>query len=169
MARHFLLIVVNQKSSDKRWKEKYEIPNNIFTYYKAFSLNFVLLNYSIILLLKFHPGGGVLDFGLDGGVPPGPRDPNPCLEVKRYPCLGILLKKWTHVWGFFENFLGSQWDPCLGIFFVKNRPIWAARPRIAFLWKYPPGSFTHDSSSDHMASECVVIKETLEALCYYFK
>ena len=24
--------------------------------------------------------GGVLDFGLDGGVPPGPRDPNPCLE-----------------------------------------------------------------------------------------
>ena len=20
------------------------------------------------------------DFGLDGGVPPGPRDPNPCLE-----------------------------------------------------------------------------------------
>ena len=27
-----------------------------------------------------EPGGGVLDFGLDGGVPPGPRDPNPCLE-----------------------------------------------------------------------------------------
>ena len=26
------------------------------------------------------PGGGVLDFGLDGGVPPGPWDPNPCLE-----------------------------------------------------------------------------------------
>ena len=26
------------------------------------------------------PGGGVLDFGLDGGVPPGPRDSNPCLE-----------------------------------------------------------------------------------------
>ena len=25
-------------------------------------------------------GGGVLVFGLDGGVPPGPRDPNPCLE-----------------------------------------------------------------------------------------
>ena len=23
---------------------------------------------------------GVLNFGLDGGVPPGPRDPNPCLE-----------------------------------------------------------------------------------------
>ena len=23
---------------------------------------------------------GVLDFGLDGGVPPGSRDPNPCLE-----------------------------------------------------------------------------------------
>ena len=28
----------------------------------------------------YEPGGGVLDFGLDGGVPPGPRDPNPCLE-----------------------------------------------------------------------------------------
>ena len=25
-------------------------------------------------------GGGVLDFGLDGGVPPGLRDLNPCLE-----------------------------------------------------------------------------------------
>ena len=24
-------------------------------------------------------------------------------------------------------------------FFVKNRPIWAAHPRIAFLWEYPPG------------------------------
>ena len=71
------------------------------------------------------PGGGVLDFGLDGGVPPGPRDPNRCLEVKKVPmfrefaqkidpCLGIFLKifwarvaspenlcdfdeKWTHV------------------------------------------------------------------------
>ena len=39
--------------------------------------------------------------------------------------------------------------PCLGILgpkvgpmfrdFVKNRPIWAAHPRIAFLWEYPPG------------------------------
>ena len=29
------------------------------------------------------PRGGVLEFGLDGGVPPGPRDPNPCLEVKK--------------------------------------------------------------------------------------
>ena len=27
-----------------------------------------------------HIPGGVLDFGLDGGVPPRPRDPNPCLE-----------------------------------------------------------------------------------------
>ena len=27
-----------------------------------------------------HDPGGILDFGLDGGVPPGPRDPNPCLE-----------------------------------------------------------------------------------------
>ena len=58
---------------------------------------------------------GVLDFGLDGGVPPGPRDPNPCLEVKKVPmfrdfaqkmdpCLGMspenfcdFDEKWTHV------------------------------------------------------------------------
>ena len=25
------------------------------------------------------PGGGVLNFGLDGGVPPGPRNPTPSL------------------------------------------------------------------------------------------
>ena len=31
----------------------------------------------------FHISRGVLDFGLDEGVPPGPRDPNPCLEVKK--------------------------------------------------------------------------------------
>ena len=31
-------------------------------------------------LVPHTPGGGGLDFGLDGGVPPGPRDPNPCLE-----------------------------------------------------------------------------------------
>ena len=45
--------------------------------------------------------GGVLDFGLDGGVPPGPRDPNPCLEVKRVPM--------------FRDF-AQKMDPCLGIF-----------------------------------------------------
>ena len=47
------------------------------------------------------PGGGVLDFGLDGGVPPGPRDPNPCLEVKKVPM--------------FRDF-AQKMDPCLGIF-----------------------------------------------------
>ena len=45
--------------------------------------------------------GGVLDFGLDGGVPPGPRDPNPCLEVKKVPM--------------FRDF-AQKMDPCLGIF-----------------------------------------------------
>ena len=45
--------------------------------------------------------GGVLDFGLDGGVPPGPRDPNPCLEVKKVPM--------------FRDF-AQKIDPCLGIF-----------------------------------------------------
>ena len=48
-----------------------------------------------------EPGGGVLDFGLDGGVPPGPRDPNPCLEVKKVPM--------------FRDF-AQKMDPCLGIF-----------------------------------------------------
>ena len=47
------------------------------------------------------PPGGVLDFGLDGGVPPGPRDPNPCLEVKKVPM--------------FRDF-AQKLDPCLGIF-----------------------------------------------------
>ena len=28
----------------------------------------------------YYPGGGTRNFCLDGGVPPGPRDPNPCLE-----------------------------------------------------------------------------------------
>ena len=46
-------------------------------------------------------GGGVLDFVLDGGVPPGPRDPNPCLEVKKVPM--------------FRDFT-QKMDPCLGIF-----------------------------------------------------
>ena len=54
--------------------------------------------------------GGVLDFGLDGGVPPGPRDPNPCLEVKKVPMFRDFAQKiapskifcdvdekWTHV------------------------------------------------------------------------
>ena len=51
-------------------------------------------------LKEFSPGG-VLDFGLDGGVPPGPRDPNPCLEVKKVPM--------------FRDF-AQKMDPCLGIF-----------------------------------------------------
>ena len=49
----------------------------------------------------FSPGEGVLDFGLDRGVPPGPRDPNPCLEVKKVPM--------------FRDF-AQKMDPCLRIF-----------------------------------------------------
>ena len=48
---------------------------------------------------------GVLDFGLDGGMPPGPRDPNPCLEVKKEPM--------------FRDF-AQKMDPCLG---MKNGPL----------------------------------------------
>ena len=50
--------------------------------------------------MPFH-ARGVLDFGLDGGVPPGPRDPNPYLEVKKVPM--------------FRDF-AQKMDPCLGIF-----------------------------------------------------
>ena len=55
-------------------------------------------------------GGEVLDFGLDGGVPPGPRDPNPCLlqngpKFRDFaPKIGYffknfqkIFKEWTHV------------------------------------------------------------------------
>ena len=54
-----------------------------------------------IRLLFQKARGGVLDFGLDGGVPPGPRDPNPCLEVKKVPM--------------FRDF-AQKMDPFLGIF-----------------------------------------------------
>ena len=37
------------------------------------------LFHSLVILWGLEHGG-VLDFGLDGGVPPRPRDPNPCLE-----------------------------------------------------------------------------------------
>ena len=41
----------------------------------------IIIVLSVIRILVFvNSPGGVLDFGLDGGVPPGPRDPNPCLE-----------------------------------------------------------------------------------------
>ena len=45
--------------------------------------------------------GGYSTLALDGGVPPGPRDPNPCLEVKKVPMFRDLAQKM---------------DPCLGIF-----------------------------------------------------
>ena len=47
----------------------------------------------------------VLDFGLDGGVPPGPRDPNPCLEVKKVPMFRDFAQKMDPCLGFFENFV----------------------------------------------------------------
>ena len=56
---------------------------------------------------------GVLDFGLDGGVPPGPRDPNPCLEVKKVPM--------------FRDF-AQKMDPCLGIFWkFSELTLWAQK------------------------------------------
>ena len=45
-------------------------------------------------------GGGGTRLWLGRGVPPGPRDPNPCLEVKKVPK--------------FRDF-AQKMDPCLGI------------------------------------------------------
>ena len=42
-------------------------------------MSFSILAKICILNVTDAPGG-VLDFGLDGGMPPGHRDPNPCLE-----------------------------------------------------------------------------------------
>ena len=63
---------------------------------------------------------GVLDFGLDGGVPPGPRDPNPCLEVKKVPMFRDFAQKIDPCLGiFFENFLGSK----IFVILTKNGPM----------------------------------------------
>ena len=45
--------------------------------------------------------GGGTRLWLGRGVPPGPRDPNPCLEVKKVPM--------------FRDF-AQKMDPCLGMF-----------------------------------------------------
>ena len=47
---------------------------------------------------------GVLDFGLDGGVPLRPWDPNPCLEVKKVPMFRDFAQKMDPCLGIFENF-----------------------------------------------------------------
>ena len=60
------------------------------------------------LILKAR--GGVLDFGLDGGVPPGPRDP--------YPCLGILLQKQAIFFLIFRKFFKN--GPMFRDFGAKN-------------------------------------------------
>ena len=62
--------------------------------------------------------GGVLDFGLDGGVPPGPRDTNPCLEVKKVPM--------------FRDF-APKMDPCLGIFLSRIITTFALRAQNIFV------------------------------------
>ena len=67
--------------------------------------------------------GGVLDFGLDGGVPPGPRDPNPCLEVKKVPM--------------FRDF-AQKMDPCLGIFWKFSWLALRAQKSFVILTKNGP-------------------------------
>ena len=47
------------------------------------------------------------------------------------PCLGIL---------------GPKMGPMFRDFLSKTRPIWAAHPRIAFLWEYPPPGGTRSSA-----------------------
>ena len=99
-------------------------------------------------------GSGLLDSGLDGGVRPGHRDPNPCLEENRYLCLGILLQEQTisltifwarKFWEFWRKMypclwiLGSKMGPMFWEFFsVKNPPIWAAHPFIPYICESPP-------------------------------
>ena len=66
---------------------------------------------------------GVLDFVLDGGVPPGPRDPNPCLEVKKVPM--------------FSDFTPTM-DPCLGIFWKFSGLVLRAQKNFVILTKNGP-------------------------------
>ena len=73
--------------------------NTVFDLQDSTNDKYLVMQYTQYLTKS--PGGGVLDFGLDGGVPPGPRDPNPCLEVKKVPM--------------FRDF-AQKMDPCLGIF-----------------------------------------------------
>ena len=65
----------------------------------------VNLKVLIELPVKSYPGG-VLDFGLDGGVPPGPRDPNPCLKVKKVPMFRDFAQK---IDSWLRNFLKIFW------------------------------------------------------------
>ena len=71
----------------------------------------------------FHISRGVLDFGLDGGVPSGPRDPNPCLEVKKVPM--------------FRDF-AQKMDPCLGIFWKFSELALRAQKIFVILTKNGP-------------------------------
>ena len=110
-------------------------------------------------LYGFNPGGGgVLDFGLDGGVPPGPRDPNPCLEVKKVPmfrdfapkmdpCLGIFWKRAQKIFviltknlPMFRDLGGQKWDPCLGIFCQKPTHLGGTSPYSVSM-EVPPRGF----------------------------
>ena len=67
---------------------------------------------------------GVLDFGLDRGVPPGPRDPNPCLEVKKVPMFRDFAQKMDPCLG---NFLKIFWAPLqaqkIFVILTKNGPM----------------------------------------------
>ena len=75
------------------------------------------------MILSLEGTGGVLDFGLDGGVPPGPRDPNPCLEVKKVPM--------------FRDF-AQKMDPCLGIFWKYSGLALRAQKIFVILTKNGP-------------------------------
>ena len=107
--------------------------------------------------------GGVLDFGLDGGVPPGPRDPNPCLEVKKVPMFRDFAQKMDPRLGIFWKFSGlalraqkilviltkngpmfrdlggQKWDPCLGIFCQKPTHLGGTSPYSVSMEVPPPG------------------------------
>ena len=119
--------------------------------------------------------GGVLDFGLDGGVPPGPRDPNPCLEVKKVPMFRDFAQKMDPCLGIFKNFLGSRceprkflwfsrkmdpclgiwgskWDPCLGIFCQKPTHLSGTSPYSVSM-EVPPRDWTFETAVSKWRSD----------------
>ena len=70
-------------------------------------------------MIESPPGGGVLDFGLDGGVPPGPRDPNPCLEVKKVPRFRDFAQKKVPMFRDFAQKNGPMFRDFLKIFWAR--------------------------------------------------
>ena len=82
--------------------------------------------YTLYLCPTLSPGGGYSTLAWMGGVPPGPRDPNPCLEVKKVPMFRDFAQKMDPCFrGFLKIFMWfwRKMDPCLGIWGSKMGPM----------------------------------------------